>query len=324
MVFRYFKEDIPFWPQLPQRNFKENMYVQFAQGLPGVVIDEALKKIYINIDKDSYAKELESAYEHYLDGALDYFAVGPDYASGLHEFLSRIKENSSYSFVKGQIIGPVSFGLTVTDQNNKASIYNQEFCDCLVKVLTMKARWQIRKLREAIDAGRRTQDAGRKTQIIIFIDEPYLVSIGSSFFNIKIEDVARMINELVEAIHSEGALAGIHCCGNTDWGLVLKTGVDILNFDAYNYLETIFLYRMELDNFFKKNGILAWGIVPAYAKEGLPTIDSLLQKMAPAQDLKSEVKKKFCLVSPACGLSGVSLERAEEILALTLELARSL
>lgn len=311
LVFRYFKDDIPFWPQLPKRDFKENMYVQFSQGLPGVVIDQAEKKIYINTDQDNYAKALEAAYEHYLSDDLDYFAVGRDYAGGFYEFIKRIK-GMNFAFIKGQIIGPVSFGLAVTDQNKKASIYEQEFRDCLVKVLTMKARWQVRKLREAIDDG---------AQIIIFIDEPYLVSLGSSFFNIRVEDVVKMLNDCIEAIHSEGAFAGIHCCGNTDWGIVLKTNTDILNFDAYNYLETIFLYPKELDSFLQRNGILAWGIVPTHSRESLPAIDSLLKKMAPPE---GAFRQKFSLISPACGLSGAPIERAEEILALTVRLTRSL
>lgn len=325
LVSRYFKDDIPFWPQLPKRDFKENMYVQFSQGLPGVVIDENAKEIYINTAKDTYAQELEAAYEHYLADDLDYFAVSPDYAGGFYEFIKRIKEGAGYSFVKGQIIGPVSFGLSVTDQNKKASIYEQEFRDCLVKVLIIKARWQVRKLREAADVGHRSQVTSHKSQdkpqIIIFIDEPYLVSVGSSFFNIRVEDVVTMLNDCIAAIHSEGAFAGIHCCGNTDWGIILKTNIDILNFDAYNYLESIFLYPKELDSFGQRNGILAWGIVPTHSREELPVIDSLLKKMAPQ---KGALRQRFSLISPACGLSGVPLERVEEILALTVRLTRSL
>ncbi|OGX23085.1 MAG: hypothetical protein A3J51_02700 [Omnitrophica WOR_2 bacterium RIFCSPHIGHO2_02_FULL_45_21] len=317
LVFRYFKDDIPFWPQLPKKDFRENMYVQFTQGLPGVVIDQAGKKIYIDTAQDNYAKALEAAYERYLAEDLDYFAISPDYAGGFYEFIKRIK-GMNPAFIKGQIIGPVSFGLAVTDQHKKAIIYEQEFRDCLTKVLIMKARWQVRKLRDALDAGRGPQD---KPQIIIFIDEPYLVSIGSSFFNITIEDVLSMLNDCIAAIHSEGAFAGIHCCGNTDWGIVLKTNIDILNFDAYNYAETIFLYPKELDSFLQRNGILAWGIVPTHLREDLPALESLLKKMAPE---RGAFKQSFSLLSPACGLSGVPLERAEEILALTLRLTRSL
>ena len=41
------KFDIPFWPQFPKRSFKENMYVQFAQGLPSLVIDEENRNVMI-------------------------------------------------------------------------------------------------------------------------------------------------------------------------------------------------------------------------------------------------------------------------------------
>ncbi len=282
------------------------MYVQFSENIPGVTIDESAKEIYINSAKDTYAQELEAVYEHYLAEDTDYFAVGEDFASGLYEFSRHPGSVAGHPFIKGQIIGPISFGLTVTDQNKKASIYNQEFCDCLVKALAMKARWQVRKL----------QIANRKSQIIIFIDEPYLVSVGSTFFNISAQAVVNMLNELADAIHKEKALAGIHCCGNTDWGMVLKSDIDILNFDAYNYLETIFLYRKELSDFKKRGGILAWGIVPTAAGDMLPPIRALLDKMGRLD--------AFGLITPSCGLSGVSVDRAGQILSLAADISKRL
>ena len=87
----------------------------------------------------------------------------------------------------------------------------------------MKARWQIKMLKRL------------NPNVIIFIDEPYLVSIGSRYVNIPAGDVIRSLDEVFSAIREEGALSGVHCCGNTDWPLLLKRGVDILNFDAYNF-----------------------------------------------------------------------------------------
>lgn len=317
-VFRYLGEDIPFWPQLPKRDFKENMYVQYSQGLPGAVVDQARQNIYIDTDTPSYAKELESVYEHYLAEDIDYFAISQEYAAGLYEFVLRPSSFVLPQYIKGHTIGPISFGLTVTDQNKKASIYNQEFRDCMVKALAMKARWQVRKLRGTIDEGRLTKDEGRR--IIIFIDEPYLVSIGSSFFNIKTEDVVGMLNEVIAAIHQEGACAGIHCCGNTDWSIVLKADIDILNYDAYNYPESIFLYRQDLDGFLKRGGVIAWGVVPNNAEGPLPQAENLLERL----DKYMPYLRRPGLITPSCGLSGVSVRRSEEILALTVRAARLL
>ena len=50
----------------------------------------------------------------------------------------------------------------------------------------------------------------------------------------------------VAAIHQEGALAGLHCCGNTDWSLVLATGVDVINFDAWEFAQGLSVYPAEL------------------------------------------------------------------------------
>ena len=253
------------------------MYVQYSQGLPGAVINQEKQTIHIDSQSPDYAKEVESLYEHYLAEDMDYFAITKDYAAGLYAFTayeSRITNHESRvtgsHIIKGHTIGPISFGLTVTDQDKKASIYNLEFRDCMVKALAMKARWQIRKLRNSSNDSRTTNHESRITnhepRIIIFIDEPYLVSIGSSFFNIKTEDVVGMLNEVIAAIHQEGAFAGIHCCGNTDWSIVLKTGIDILNYDAYNYPDSIFLYRQDLDGFLKRGGIIAWGLSPTMPK----------------------------------------------------------
>ena len=310
LIFKHLGDALPFWPQLPKRNFKENMYAQFSQGLPGVVIDEDRQGIYIDTSRNDYTGNLEAAYEHYLSEDLDYFSISEDYACGLYEFVSRQSAVSSQQYIKGHTIGPISFGLTVTDQNKQASVYNQEFRDCMVKVLAVKARWQIRKLRSAAGSAR----------IIIFIDEPYLVSIGSSFFNIQAGDVIAMLNEVIEGIHQEAAYAGIHCCGNTDWSIVLKTGIDILNYDSYNYLDSIFLYRKELDGFLKRGGVLAWGIIPNSAEGELPDVQGLLERF----DKFRPYLKTPGLITPSCGLSGVSPESSQRILSLTRQTAEIL
>ena len=91
------------------------------------------------------------------------------------------------------------------------------------------------------------------------LDEPYLCSFGSAFVNVSREDVAAAIDVAVAAIHAEGALAGIHCCGNTDWSLVLSTAIDVVNFDAYSFFQGIPLYPEPVRAFLNRGGILSWG-----------------------------------------------------------------
>lgn len=54
----------------------------------------------------------------------------------------------------------------------------------------------------------------------------------------------------------------IHGCGNTDWGLLLSTRLDLLSFDVYGYLENLSLYPKELTNFLERGRILTWGLIP--------------------------------------------------------------
>ncbi|GAG48204.1 unnamed protein product, partial [marine sediment metagenome] len=49
LVARFLPE-IPAWPQLPKRSFLENMYAQFSDGFPGVVIEG--DRIYVDCAKD--------------------------------------------------------------------------------------------------------------------------------------------------------------------------------------------------------------------------------------------------------------------------------
>ena len=306
LVFKYFSGGIPFWPQLPRLNFKENMYAQYSEGLPGVVIDEKEKKIYIDTSREDFAKELETTYQHYLDEDINFFAISPDYAAGFYAFIKHLTPNSQHLYVKGHVIGPISFGLSVCDENKQAVIYNQEFRDCLVKVLSMKARWQVRQLRAA--------SGGAK--VIIFIDEPYLVSVGSSYVALSPHEITGMINEVSDAIHKEGAFAGVHCCGNTDWSLVLKADIDILNFDAYDYLDSLLIYKKDLDGFLDKGGVLAYGVVPTLKEEKLPRGNALAKKII--------YPDRRALITSACGLGTLSQERAEEIIALVSRIAKGL
>ena len=162
LVTRYLK-DIPAWPQLPNRSFLENMYVQYSQGFPGVVIKE--NSIYIDRSQN-LDKPLEQFYSAYLDNDFDKYPVSADYGAGLHSFLAL--ESLSPLAVKGQIIGPISWGLTVTDENRRSIIYDDVLGDAVAKLLRLKAGWQEKALSQL------------SKNTIIFVDEPYMSSFGSA------------------------------------------------------------------------------------------------------------------------------------------------
>jgi hypothetical protein len=223
-------------------------------------------------------------------------------------------QTTSGDWVKGQVTGPISLGLTVTDQNLRASLYDETLADVIVKNTAMCAHWQARKLRAV------------RPHVILFVDEPYMASFGSAFISLSREQVIAMLDEVFDAVHQENALAGVHCCGNTDWSVLLATRVDILNLDAYGYLENLALYPVELRAFLDRGGILAWGIVPnnpeiaevtpIQLKQRLHDGMRLLSQKAHARGVEISPQELLArsLITPSCGLGSTTVEVAEEVL----------
>jgi len=307
-VIHYLK-DIPTWPQLPKRSFMENMYIQFSQGFPGVMVKE--NSIYIDRSQD-LDKPLEQLYAAYLENDADKYPVSAEYAPGLHSFLSLT--TLLPLAVKGQIIGPISWGLTVTDDGHQSIIYDDVLGDAAAKLLRLKASWQEKALSQI----------SRNT--IIFVDEPSMASFGSAFFSLSRERVISLLEEVLGGI---SGLKGVHCCGNTDWSVLLSTSADILSFDAYNYAQSLSLYPSEIKEFLDRKGTIAWGIIPndeeSLAKESVASLkDRLEEAMAPftRKGIRFKQLIEQGLLTPSCGLAPLAAKEASaQALKLLAELS---
>jgi hypothetical protein len=295
-VLRYLK-DIPAWPQLPRRSFAENMYVQFSQGFPGITVNQ--DRIFVDRNRDLFP-ELEQVYAAYLENDISRFPITSDHAAGLYQLLSNV--DLPVRAVKGHIIGPVSWGMTVCDNDGRAIAYDEVLADASAKLLKLKAAWMENELKQI------------NKNTIIFVDEPYLHSIGSAFFALSKEKVVSLIQEVFSGIQG---IKGIHCCGQSDWSVILSTGLDILSFDAYNYGSTLALYPGEVKSFLGKGRAIAWGIIPndeaVLRKESVASlVDRLEETMASLTRKGMEVPFKQVaaqsLVTPSCGLEGLSFK----------------
>ncbi|MCL0065348.1 methionine synthase [Dehalococcoidia bacterium] len=301
--------DIPVWPQLSRRSFLESMYVQFSEGFPGLIRKD--ERIYVDRSVE-LSDSLEGLYAAYVDNDLDRYAISPEYAAGFHQFLSQ--ELGSALAVKGQVIGPISFGLAVTDQDRRPILYDDTLADALAKHLRLKAAWQERELRKI------------SSNTIIFLDEPYLASTGSAFVAVSDDTVIGLIDETLAGL---SGLKGIHCCGNADWPVLMNTTIDILNFDAYDYGESLALHPAEVKAFLDRGGVLAWGIVPSNEAILLgETASSLLRRLEKLMGLLSssgisyDILCEQSLITPSCGLASLSPRSAERALELTAEVSR--
>jgi methionine synthase II (cobalamin-independent) len=326
LIFKY-ASLLPSWVQLP-KNPGEGMLEQYNEGLPG--IKEIDGKIYFDTADPSFEQQILEFYENYLAAVesdtsayLERFAISETRARGFHsfiEFLSSHKERT-FQLVKGQITGPFTLATGLKDQHGRFAFYNQQLRDVIVKLLCLKAMWQIKRLQE------------HAVSVLMFIDEPSLSGFGSSaFMGVQAEDIKKDLNEVADIIHRMNGYAGVHCCENTDWSILLTSDIDVLNFDAYGFFDRVFLYKNDLKKFIQRGGMLAWGIVPTHAEEVISqvSVDSLVHLW------KSEVRKLVnegipietiahqSLITPSCGAGSLSPEAALRILQLLHDTSETL
>jgi hypothetical protein len=102
--------------------------------------------------------------------------------------------------------------------------------------------------------------------------------------------------------------------------------VDILNFDAYGYLETLSLYPRELRAFLERGGILAWGIVPTNDAIRNEDVRSLAQRIR--SGLETLTRKgidpdllRRAILTPSCGTGSLPIPLAERVFQVTSELS---
>jgi methionine synthase II (cobalamin-independent) len=322
LIFEHTPE-IPLWAQLPFYR-EEGMIAQFLNGLPGIVTRE--NKTYIDTSDPHFGREVLEFYEDYMavdqdEKRLDNsrFAMNMDTARGFYAFFDHLQTLSEPPVaVKGQITGPITFCLGVTDQNGKAIFYDDQLRDAAVKLLARKAKWQVAKLSQW----------GRP--VIIFIDEPALGGFGSSaFIGISKDDVVQCLQDVMAAVHAGGGLVGVHVCSNFDWPLVLDSESDIISFDAYAFFDKLILYPAHLKRFVESGGVVAWGIVPTLnagdiEKENASTLTSMWEDQMlslAALGIEEMTILSQSLITPSCGTGSLSLDLAKKVLTLTREVS---
>ncbi|HEC36227.1 MAG TPA: methionine synthase [Anaerolineae bacterium] len=303
--------EIPFWPQLPRRAFRENMYAQFSEYLPGIRIEDADERIWIDLGA-GWIEEVETFYAAFLEDDPSRFPLSAEHAAGLHELMRRGPLEDTWA-VKGQVIGPISFGLQVSDQDLRPSLYDERMHDVIVKNVLRQAQWQEARLRALCP------------RTIVFIDEPFLSMIGSAYASLSREQVIAALEEIFSGL---AGWTGVHCCANTDWSMLLATSVDILSFDAYEYAEHLALYPDELRAFLAGGGILAWGVIPntGEAAETI-TVDGaweVLERALTLFERKGFDRRELLprsLITPACGTGTLSIPVAERVMRLARQLS---
>ncbi|MFQ5455257.1 MAG: hypothetical protein ACE5EA_03500 [Nitrospirota bacterium] len=303
---------IPFWPQLTKRGIKEGMAGQYSEAMPGITFDEKKERFYFDTSGDITGR-LERFFERFLENDFSYFGISREYAVGFYAMKERLNRDRPENMIgiKGQITGPITYSMMLKDETGKDIIHNEMLYDAIVKGLSMKACWQIDQLREF------------GLPIIISIDEPGLVSVGSAYSTLSRDEIIRVWNEVIEHITQEGGIAAIHCCGNTDWSLLFDSKCNIINFDSYGFMDKMALYPDGLKSFLSRGGILGWGAIPTSDNINNESIDGLMSRIDDAvallvsKGIEKEMLLSQSLITPSCGMGSLSIEQAVKVMELT-------
>jgi len=323
--------EAPCCPQLSKVSPNEDMLLQYTEHFPGIKIDEETEKRYVDLESDEYFLELEELFMDFEevvasndlnDEILSKYAVSKDYASAFPLFIEKIKVTQP-EFIKGQIIGPFTFGTSTLDKDSRCTFYDETYREVIVKTLTLKALWQVNEFRKA----------SPKSKNIIFLDEPTMSQLGTSaFITVTNEDVQSTTNQIVDVLHKFGVLVGMHCCGKTDWSNLLKTNLDIINFDAFFFAENFALFSKELAHFIDRGGLIAWGVIPTLDidaleqtnEQELVAIYEKAKNLLVAKGLDNEKLINSSIITPSCGAGSLSVENSQKAMNYLKSVSESL
>ncbi len=251
--------DVPFWPQLPNLSYYEDMYVQAGEHFPGMVLDVPGRRLSFSMEK--FALELEDALARQDDPS--FFDVTPDYSAVYHRFLEM--DLAGRPAIRGQLEGPVSFGLNVKDENDRPIIFSDDVRPFMLEFMAKRVNVQLARLKE------------KNENAFMFVDEPGLQFVFSALSGYGDVAARRDLDEFFSNIERP---RGVHLCGNPDWDFLLNMDLDVLSLDVFSNGNLFVRYDKSIRRFLDRGGRLVWGIVPTnvepFEKEGVASLADYL------------------------------------------------
>jgi len=291
--------DIPFWPQLPNYSYYEDMYVQASEHFPGICLD--LKNRKLSFSTEKFIAELEETLAHFEEP--DYFDVSAEYSVVYRQFLQLDLQDRAA--IRGQLEGPISFGFNVLDEDERPILFNDTVRPFILEFMAKRINVQLSKLR------------ARNANAFMFVDEPgmqFLFSALAGYGDIKAKA------DLDEFFAMVDRPRGIHLCGNPDWDFLLGLDLDVLSLDIYTNAEIFSAYAKSIRKFLDRSGTIVWGIVPtgveAFEKENFQSLVSQLEnvwRVLRERGIDSDLLLSRSLLSPAtCCLVNPDREKTVE------------
>ena len=304
--------DIPFWPQLPHVSYREDMYVQAAEHFPGILLD--MKNRTLRFSMEKFIIEFEESMAHFDEP--EYFDISKEYSVVYHRFLEM--DFSNRPAIRGQLEGPISFGLNILDQDKKPILFDDTIRPFMFEFMSRRINVQLDRLKKM------------NSNAFMFVDEPGLQFLFSALSGY---DSTKAKNEMEQFFAMIQRPRGVHLCGNPDWDFLLGLDLDILSLDIYQNGEVFSSYSESIKRFLDRGGIIAWGIVPTnfepFEIENINTLEARLTEVWNVLGNKG-IDREFLisrsLISPAtcCLVNPDGEKTVEKAFGVVKELSRRL
>jgi hypothetical protein len=233
--------DVPYWPQLPNISYYEDMYAQTSENFPGISINADEEKI--SFDTGVFQEEMVNYSQKMAEP--ETFALSQQYSNVYHSFLA--KDLGKYPAIRGQVTGPVSFGFRVMDENLRPLIYNEEARALLFDFIQRKVNTQYHQLKE------------KNENAFVWVDEPGLGWVFSGLSGYSDVQTRQDYRNFWDGLDGP---SGLHLCASVNLPYLLELGADILSFDAYQIGLMPKGYAGAVADYITNGGIISWGIVP--------------------------------------------------------------
>ncbi|OPL16459.1 MAG: hypothetical protein AVO38_07820 [delta proteobacterium ML8_D] len=304
--------DIPFWPQLPHVSYMEDMYVQAAEHFPGILLDMENRTLRFSMEK--FITEFEETMAHFDEP--EYFDISEGYSVVYHRFLEL--DLSNRPAIRGQLEGPISFGLNVLDQDKKPILFDDTIRPFMFEFMSRRINVQLERLKKM------------NSSAFMFVDEPGLQFLFSALSGY---DSTKAKNEMEQFFAMIQRPRGVHLCGNPDWDFLLGLDLDILSLDIYQNREVFSSYSESIKKFLDRGGVIAWGIVPTnfepFEIENTNTLEARLSEvwnLLAVRGIDREFLISRSLISPAtcCLVNPDGEKTVEKAFGVVKELSRRL
>jgi hypothetical protein len=287
--------ELPAAPQLPRRHPVEGMLAQVATGMGGVSVGE-----------DGWSLDVD---RRRFDAGDVSAPLDPGAFAGTRAFFRTAAEVGRAGPIKVQLTGPVTLGLALVAGGARPA----KAFPLAGAVIRGRVSALLREAGDTLPA----------SPVVVVLDEPGLTAYPDPGFPLGAEDTIDLLSSALAAASGPRIMAGVHCCGPTDWRLVLHAGPDLVSMPVDAGVSAD---AGGLGAFLDRGGWVAWGAIPTDRPLG-ERDDAHWRAL---NVLWGDLARRGCdptrlrmqaLITPACGLAHHDPQQVEHVYRLVRRVA---